>query len=103
MKNIVEIGIKKTDLRSLIIKRGLNRNYTHPNIELPDKKLKGIKKPRSKESKKYEELLNIQFIIELNNYKGNRHSLNLPTRGQRSRTNARTAKKRKIVQTLTDI
>lgn len=103
MKDIVEIGIKKKDLKNLIKKKGLNRNYTHPTIELPDKKLRGIKKPRSKESKKYEELLNIQFLVELNNYKGNRHILNLPTRGQRSRTNARTAKKRKLELNLTEI
>lgn len=36
---------------------------------------------------------NIQKNIELRNYKGMRHSYGLPLRGQRTKTNARTAKK----------
>lgn len=37
--------------------------------------------------------LNINRLIENKSYKGKRHSLHLPVRGQRTRTNARTGKK----------
>jgi small subunit ribosomal protein S13 len=33
---------------------------------------------------------NIKRLIEIGSYRGNRHSRNLPSRGQRTRTNART-------------
>jgi small subunit ribosomal protein S13 len=36
--------------------------------------------------------LNIKRLIEIGSYRGLRHKRNLPTRGQRSRTNARTRK-----------
>jgi small subunit ribosomal protein S13 len=39
-----------------------------------------------------EEQLNIKRLIEIGSYRGIRHRRNLPTRGQRTRTNARTAK-----------
>lgn len=37
--------------------------------------------------------LAIKNFIELKSYKGQRHVLNLPVRGQRSRSNARTIKR----------
>nr|YP_009399163.1 ribosomal protein S13 [Taenioma perpusillum]ARW68560.1 ribosomal protein S13 [Taenioma perpusillum] len=36
------------------------------------------------------EHLNIKRLMEIGSYKGRRHRLNLPVRGQRTRTNART-------------
>lgn len=43
--------------------------------------------------------LNIKRLIDLGTYRGLRHKRNLPVRGQRTRTNARTCKgPRKIVQ-----
>jgi len=36
--------------------------------------------------------LNIKRLIDLGNYRGVRHRRNLPTRGQRTKTNARTRK-----------
>lgn len=44
-------------------------------------------------SLKYQIDTNIKNIILLKNYKGKRHSMSLPVRGQRTRDNARTAKK----------
>jgi small subunit ribosomal protein S13 len=38
-------------------------------------------------------LNNIFFYIKIKNYKGNRHQLKYPTRGQRTHTNAKTRKK----------
>jgi len=36
------------------------------------------------------EALNIKRLMEINSYKGKRHRIGLPLRGQRTRTNART-------------
>jgi small subunit ribosomal protein S13 len=36
--------------------------------------------------------MNIKRLIDIQSYRGNRHRRNLPTRGQRSHTNARTRK-----------
>lgn len=36
----------------------------------------------------------IQSLIQIKNYRGTRHMFGLPTRGQRTRTNAQTSKKR---------
>ena len=36
---------------------------------------------------------NIFFYVKVKNYKGNRHRLKYPTRGQRTHTNAKTRKK----------
>lgn len=41
-------------------------------------------------------LKKINNIVKLNNYKGHRHSIFLPVRGQRTKTNAKTRKKRHI-------
>nr|YP_009051057.1 ribosomal protein S13 [Galdieria sulphuraria]AIG92501.1 ribosomal protein S13 [Galdieria sulphuraria] len=38
------------------------------------------------------ESLNIKRLIEIGSYRGKRHRLNLPVRGQRTRTNAKTCK-----------
>ena len=39
---------------------------------------------------------NIRRLVEINCYKGNRHKRNLPVRGQRTHTNARTKRGKKI-------
>jgi small subunit ribosomal protein S13 len=39
---------------------------------------------------------NIKRLIDINCYRGRRHRLNLPVRGQRTRTNARTRKGPKV-------
>lgn len=39
---------------------------------------------------------NIKRLKQINSYRGKRHSLNLPTRGQRTRTNARTKRGKRI-------
>ncbi len=39
---------------------------------------------------------NIKRLKDINSYRGQRHKANLPTRGQRTRTNARTRRGKKI-------
>ncbi len=46
-------------------------------------------------SLKTEVNMNIKRLIDINCYRGNRHKLGLPARGQRTRTNARTRKGRR--------
>ena len=46
------------------------------------------------------ELINIKRLIEINSYKGKRHKMLLPVRGQRTRTNART---RRGVKRIIDV
>jgi small subunit ribosomal protein S13 len=54
------------------------------NIEITNLKLEGdLKRFNS---------LNIKRLININCYRGSRHRLNLPLRGQRTRTNARSSK-----------
>ncbi len=40
-----------------------------------------------------ENMLNIKRLMDLNTYRGIRHRKNLPVRGQRTKTNAKTCKK----------
>lgn len=39
---------------------------------------------------------NIKRLKDINSYRGTRHKLNLPSRGQRTRTNARTRRGKKV-------
>lgn len=45
----------------------------------------------------------IKMLKDLNNWRGKRHSLFLPTRGQRSRTNARTQKAVRFLKKFEDV
>lgn len=95
IKNIYGIGVSKTN--HFINFYGLNP-HTNP---------KYIKKNYSNNIKKdtniflIERLLktniknNITFLLENKTYKGLRHKLKYPVRGQRTRTNAKTTKKKK--------
>lgn len=40
--------------------------------------------------------MNIKRLMEINSYRGMRHKKSLPVRGQKTKTNARTCKKRKV-------
>nr|AZL87997.1 ribosomal protein S13 [Harveyella mirabilis] len=43
------------------------------------------------------ENINIKRLIEIGSYRGKRHQLNLPSRGQRTKTNSRTSRKMKRI------
>jgi ribosomal protein S13 len=49
----------------------------------------------SKSKDKIKEIENIKFLILIKNFKGLRHNFNFPARGQRTRTNAKNAKRGK--------
>ena len=81
LKNFKKIGV---NLRIVIIKLKTKQKL------LLNKRLKLIllkKKPKSQEK------TIINFLIKLKNFKGIRHKLKYPSRGQRTHTNAKTKKK----------
>lgn len=86
-------GIGLSSAKQIISKTGINADTKV--IELNDEE---IVKLRTILDSTYEiegdlrrlESMNIKRLMEINSYKGKRHRLGLPIRGQRTRTNART-------------
>lgn len=66
-----------------------NLNYYYLNIMLF--LLKGLILSETRIKRNIE--LNINHLISINSYRGIRHKFNLPVRGQRTRTNAKSQKK----------
>nr|YP_009296338.1 ribosomal protein S13 [Sebdenia flabellata]AOM65273.1 ribosomal protein S13 [Sebdenia flabellata] len=95
----VEIGL--TYIYGIGLSRSqeiLQKINLNPNIivkELNDKQIVSIRQVLNNEYElegdlKRLEALNIKRLMEINSYRGKRHRLGLPLRGQRTRTNART-------------
>nr|YP_009297879.1 ribosomal protein S13 [Kumanoa americana]AOM67613.1 ribosomal protein S13 [Kumanoa americana] len=76
----------------------LNEIDINPNTKIVDLNDKDIVKLRAILDKNYQvegdlrrvEAINIKRLMDINSYRGKRHRLGLPLRGQRTRTNART-------------
>ena len=76
----------------------LNKININPNTKISDLQDQEIVKLRSILDAEYRiegdlrrfETLNIKRLMEINPYRGKRHRIGLPLRGQRTRTNART-------------
>ena len=81
----------------------LNKININPNTKISDLQDQEIVKLRSILDAEYRiegdlrrfETLNIKRLMEINSYRGKRHRIGLPLRGQRTRTNARTRKEKK--------
>nr|YP_009511312.1 ribosomal protein S13 [Gracilariopsis longissima]AXI97189.1 ribosomal protein S13 [Gracilariopsis longissima]UAD89105.1 ribosomal protein S13 [Gracilariopsis longissima] len=94
-------GIGKSKAKEILKKIHIN-----PNIkinELNDEQIILIRKTLSEDYQvegdlKRIESMNIKRLMTIGSYKGRRHRLGLPLRGQRTRTNART--KRGIKKTM---
>nr|YP_009312945.1 Ribosomal protein S13 [Helminthora furcellata]SCW21199.1 Ribosomal protein S13 [Helminthora furcellata]SCW24059.1 Ribosomal protein S13 [Helminthora furcellata] len=88
---IYGIGLPRS--KEILNATGINKNTKI--IDLEDSEIVQL---RSILDSKYEiegdlrriEAMNIKRLMEINSYKGKRHRLGLPLRGQRTRTNART-------------
>ncbi len=88
-------GIGLTLSKELLAKTGIN-----PDTRVRDLTEEEVAKIRETLEKDYhvegdlrrEEALNIKRLIEINSYRGKRHRMGLPLRGQRTKTNARTRK-----------
>ena len=94
-------GIGRTKSNEILAKAGVN-----PDTRVKDLTEEEVIKLREVIDKEYkvegdlrrEQALNIKRLMEINCYRGIRHKKNLPVRGQRTKTNARTRKgPRKLV------
>jgi len=94
-------GIGRTKSNEILAKTGIN-----PDTRVKDLTEEEVIKIREVIDKEYkvegdlrrEQALNIKRLMEINCYRGIRHKRNLPVRGQRTKTNARTRKgPRKVV------
>ena len=88
-------GIGLTLSKEILAKTGIN-----PDTRVRDLTEEDVAKIREVLDSDYkvegdlrrEESLNIKRLIEINSYRGKRHRMGLPLRGQRTKTNARTRK-----------
>ncbi|MBR4111279.1 MAG: 30S ribosomal protein S13 [Clostridia bacterium] len=94
-------GIGRTKSNEILAKTGVN-----PDTRVKDLTEEEVIKIREVIDKEYkvegdlrrEQALNIKRLMEIGCYRGLRHRKNLPVRGQRTKTNARTRKgPRKLV------
>ena len=88
-------GIGRTKAKEILDKTGVD-----PDVRVKDLTEDDIGKLRDVIDKEYTvegdvrraTALNIKRLIEINCYRGRRHRMGLPVRGQRTKTNARTRK-----------
>ncbi len=88
-------GIGRVSSQRIIKETGVN-----PDVRVSDLKDNDVVKIRSLIEKEYkvegdlrrDNSMNIKRLIDISCYRGTRHKLGLPVRGQRTRTNARTRK-----------
>ena len=88
---IYGIGLSRS--QQILKKIDLNTNKLVANLD--DKEITNIRHILENEymiegDLRRFEALNIKRLMEINSYKGKRHRIGLPLRGQRTRTNART-------------
>ena len=87
-------GIGLTLSREVLKKSGVNPDVRVRDLSEDDvAKIRGVLADYKVEGDlRREESLNIKRLVEIGSYRGRRHRAGLPTRGQRTKTNARTRK-----------
>jgi small subunit ribosomal protein S13 len=93
-----KFGIGNSKIKTIISHCGLNpkvnsKNLKKRHLEETNKITQNFKLERNL---KNEIKGRINFLLEHKTYKGVRHKLKYPVRGQRTRTNAKTTKKKTI-------
>jgi len=88
-------GIGRTKSNEILVKTGVSPDTRVR--DLTDEEINKLRDMIDKEFKvegdlRREIALNIKRLIEIGCYRGRRHRMNLPVRGQRTKTNARTRK-----------
>nr|AOM64662.1 ribosomal protein S13 [Riquetophycus sp.] len=88
---IYGIGLSRS--QEILQKTGINPNTLINKLQ--DEQIVAIRKILSNEYQiegdlRRLESMNIKRLMEINSYRGKRHRIGLPLRGQRTRTNART-------------
>jgi small subunit ribosomal protein S13 len=93
--NFLIFGINTKIKNSFLKVFGLNHRLIPDSLTLKQKLKLNLFLTKFDSGKKLKEFVknNISFFIKIKNYKGNRHKLKYPTRGQRTHTNAKTRKK----------
>ncbi len=92
-------GIGKTTADKILKQAKIDKNIRTKNLSESDlEKIRGIveKNHKVEGGLKSEVVLNIKRLKEIGSYKGLRHIKNLPVRGQKTRSNARTKRGKKI-------
>ena len=91
-------GIGPTLARLILLKSQIDPNIRTKNLteEQVNKLQKAVEKYKVEGDLRREIQSNIKRLQEIGSYKGMRHSKNLPVRGQRTRTNARTKRGKRI-------
>lgn len=89
------LGIGKSTAQKIIASTGINPDTRVR--DLTDDEINKLRQIIEKELKvegdlRREVSLNIKRLIEIGSYRGRRHRMGLPVRGQRTKTNARTRK-----------
>lgn len=85
-------GIGLTSSQKILEETGVNRDTRVRDLSESDlSKLRAVISDITTEGDLRRQVnMNIKRLMEINSYRGLRHRRNLPTRGQRTRTNART-------------
>lgn len=88
-------GVNKKIKYSFLKVFGLNSRVVPRSLTVKQNQKLNLFLTKFDNGKKLKEFIknNISFFIKIKNYKGNRHKLKYPTRGQRTHTNAKTRKK----------
>ncbi len=91
-------GIGKSSAEQILAKVGIDENIKVKDLNVEqEKKLRDIILDDYvvEGDLRTQKAMDIQRLMEINCYRGIRHNSNLPVRGQRTHTNARTCKGRK--------
>lgn len=91
-------GIGKSTARRILKEAGVNYDKKVQEWDDSDlNKIRGIitEKLKVEGSLRSEVQLNIKRLIDIGSYRGSRHKMGAPVRGQRTRSNARTRKGRR--------
>lgn len=96
-----KINLEKQNInnRNLFKKKVINRFGLNTRLKplYLKKKVRGLlNREKLSESKLQIDFTNVQFLKDIRSYRGVRHKARLPVRGQRTHTNAKTNKKKKI-------
>ena len=93
--NFLIFGVNQKIKDSFLKVFGLNFRVVPNSLTVKQNQKLNLFLTKFDNGKKLKEFIknNISFFIKIKNYKGNRHKLKYPTRGQRTHTNAKTRKK----------
>lgn len=85
-------GIGRSTAREILEKTGIENKRVHELASEEIAKLRDVidRNYIVEGDLRREVQMNIKRLIEIGSYRGRRHRMNLPVRGQRTRTNART-------------